>query len=171
MKKLALAAMAAGSLLAFSAGKPAAPKTDAAEVPFSAGYYRIDVTPPLGVPLSGYYSRRAMTGILDPLYATCLALSDGKSKAVVVALDNLQVYETVIAQMKEAIKAKTGLPPEAVFIHASHIHTGPTVVAKGVCVKEGGYEAATSRFAPGTAERLVNGQLEQLKSLYGQAAK
>ena len=53
MKKLALAAMAAGSLLAFSAGKPAAPKTDAAEVPFSAGYYRIDVTPPFGVPLSG----------------------------------------------------------------------------------------------------------------------
>ena len=137
MKKLAMAAMMAGSLLAFSDAVPAGQKSNAAEVPFSAGYYRIDVTPPLGVPLSGYYGRRAMTGILDPLHATCLALSDGKTKAVVVALDNLQVHEAVIAQMKEAIKAKTGLPPEAVFIHASHIHTGPTVVAKGVCVKEG----------------------------------
>ena len=36
---------------------------------------------------------------------------------------------------------------------------------------EGGYEAATSRFAPGSAERLVAGQLEQLKSLYGGASK
>ena len=52
MKKLAMAAMMAGSLLAFSAAAPAGQKSNAAEVPFSAGYYRIDVTPPLGVPLS-----------------------------------------------------------------------------------------------------------------------
>ena len=134
--KMLLAAMfAAGSLIV--SGAESAQKTEPSGVKFSAGYHRIDVTPPLGVPLSGYYSRRAMAGVLDPLHATCLAFSDGENKAVVVALDNLQVYETVIAQMKAAITEKTGLPAEAIFIHASHIHTGPAVVAKGVCVKEG----------------------------------
>ena len=137
MKRLMMTALAVGSFVAMAAETPAAQQKGSSGADISAGYYRIDVTPPLGVPLSGYYSRRAMTGILDPLHATCLALSDGQSKAVVVALDNLQVHEAVIAQMKEAIKDKTGLPPEAVFIHASHIHTGPAVFAKGVCIKEG----------------------------------
>ncbi len=137
MKKLLIAALAAGSLIAFSAETSATQKPNTAETPFLAGYYRIDITPPVGVPLSGYYSRRAMTGILDPLYATCLAFSDGKNRALVVAVDNLQIAAPVIAQLKDAVKAKTGLPPEAIFIHASHIHTGPAVVAKGVCVADG----------------------------------
>ena len=37
--------------------------------------------------------------------------------------------------------------------------------------EEGGYEAATSRFAPGSAERLVAGQVDQLKALYAEAGK
>ena len=134
MKTLLMTAVAAFGLAAAAADAPAKPT--AASVPFAAGYHRIDITPPLGVPLSGYYSRRLMTGVLDPLHATCLAFSDGERKALVVAVDNLQIVASVIAQIKDAIKAKTGIPPEAVFIHASHIHTGPSAATKGVCVKE-----------------------------------
>ena len=134
MKRLIMTVLAIGSFVAMSAETPATQPKETSGSGFSAGYYRIEITPPLGIPLSGYYSRRAMTGILDPLYATCLAFSDGKNRALVVAVDNLQIADSVIAQIKEAVTAKTKLPPEAVFIHASHIHTGPSVVTKSVNV-------------------------------------
>ena len=131
MKSNMIAALA---VLGLCAACPAADTS--AAVPFAVGYHRIEITPPLGVPLSGYYVRRAMTGVLDPLHATCLAFSDGTRRAVVVAVDNLQIADSVTADIKAAVTAKTGLPPEAVFIHASHIHTGPSVVTKSVNVKE-----------------------------------
>ena len=134
MKRLIMTVLAIGSFVAMSAETPATQPKETSGSGFSAGYYRIEITPPLGIPLSGYYSRRAMTGILDPLYVTCLAFSDGKNRALVVAVDNLQIADSVIAQIKEAVTAKTKLPPEAVFIHASHIHTGPSVVTKSVNV-------------------------------------
>ena len=131
-KMLVIATLAAGSL--FATETASTQKNDAAGLAFSVGYYRIEITPPVGIPLSGYYSRRAMTGVLDPLYATCLAFSDGTNRALVVAVDNLQIADSVVAQIKEAVTAKTKLPPEAMFIHASHIHTGPSVVTKSVSV-------------------------------------
>ena len=132
MKRLMTTVFAVGCLAAVAAETPAA--SAPAKDSFAVGYHRIDITPPLGVPLSGYYHRRLMTGILDPLHATCLAFSDGTHRAAVVAVDNLQIADSVIAQLKEAVTAKTGLPPEAIFIHASHIHTGPSVGTKGVSV-------------------------------------
>ena len=114
-------------VVALGLATPAAETPDA-QVPFAAGYHRIDITPPLGVPLSGYYCRRLMSGVLDPLYATCLAFSDGQRQALVIAVDNLQIVSAVIAQIKAAVTARTGLPPEAVFIHCSHIHTGPSAI-------------------------------------------
>ena len=37
-----------------------------------AGYARIDITPPLGSPIAGYYDPRIADGILDPVYATAV---------------------------------------------------------------------------------------------------
>ena len=42
-----------------------------------AGFGRIDITPPLGVSVQGYYEKRLADGILDPLYATAVAFEDG----------------------------------------------------------------------------------------------
>ena len=35
---------------------------------FKAGFARIEATPPLGIPLVGYFSHRVSDGVLDPLY-------------------------------------------------------------------------------------------------------
>ena len=43
-----------------------------------AGYARIDITPPLGVNIAGYFVERIADKILDPLEACALAVSDGK---------------------------------------------------------------------------------------------
>ena len=59
---------------------------------FSAGFARVDITPPLGIQMVGYfhkiYDRRA-DGIMDPLHAECVAVSDSVSTALIYRVDNL----------------------------------------------------------------------------------
>ncbi|HOS66232.1 MAG TPA: neutral/alkaline non-lysosomal ceramidase N-terminal domain-containing protein, partial [Candidatus Latescibacteria bacterium] len=98
---------------------------------FKVGFNRIDITPPLGTPISGYYNRRIADGVLDPLYARCLALSDGESRALVYSVDNLHITDAVIDEIKAEITRKTSVPAEAIFIACSHTHTGPSTALSG----------------------------------------
>ena len=73
---------------------------------FKAGFARTDITPPIGTPLAGYYSRRVSEGVFDPLYARCLAVSDGESRAIVLSLDNLHLADKVFKDVREAVSSK-----------------------------------------------------------------
>ena len=92
---------------------------------FKAGFARIDITPPVGIPLAGYYHRRVSDGVLDPLYARCLAISDGDTRALVFSLDNLHLDNETYNDVRTAISRKAGLPLEAIFLACTHTHTGP----------------------------------------------
>ena len=92
---------------------------------FKAGFARMDITPPTGIPLAGYYHRRVSDGVLDPLYARCLAISDGDTHALVFSIDNIHLSNTVYDDVRTAISKKTGVPLEAVFLACTHTHTGP----------------------------------------------
>ncbi|MCQ2390093.1 MAG: hypothetical protein MJ240_01610 [Kiritimatiellae bacterium] len=97
-----------------------------AQAGFEVGFSRVDVTPPLGTELSGYFHKRVSDGVLDTLQANALAFSDGTNKAVVISVDviSLRAY----AELYRAGVAKaTGLPPEAIFLSATHTHTGPVL--------------------------------------------
>ena len=56
-----------------------------------AGFARVDVTPPLGIEISGYFVERFASGILDALEASALALRCGDDQAILIALDNLMI--------------------------------------------------------------------------------
>ena len=101
---------------------------------FAAGFARAEITPETGTPLSGYYIRRVSDGVLDPLYARCLALSDGKSRALVYSVDNVHLVDAASAEIRSEISRRTGVPFEAVFLACTHTHTGPVshVPQKGV---------------------------------------
>ena len=43
-----------------------------------AGYASVNITPPFGIPLAGYFLERPMDGVLDELEVCALALSDGE---------------------------------------------------------------------------------------------
>ena len=92
---------------------------------FAVGFARADITPPIGTPLSGYYRRRVSDGVLDPLYARCLAMSDGNVRALVCVIDNVHLHDAAFAAVRSEIARKTHLPPEAVFLACTHTHTGP----------------------------------------------
>lgn len=92
-----------------------------------AGFARIDITPPLGITLAGYFETRYADGILDPLCATAVAFDDGERRAVVMSVDIIGLNKVFMKRIKDHMAKTCGLPAEAIFIHCTHIHTGPII--------------------------------------------
>lgn len=92
-----------------------------------AGFARVDVTPPLGIGIVGYYKPRYAEGILDELKISALALSCGEEKVVFLSFDNCYIMTDIAAKYRRRVSEVTGLSEEAVFIHATHTHTGPSL--------------------------------------------
>ena len=95
-----------------------------AAVEFSAGFARVDITPPLGCYISGYYKARYAKSVLDPLQINCVAFSDGQTKALIMQIDTVAVSDHVYNLMRDAIAKATGVARDAILLHASHTHDG-----------------------------------------------
>lgn len=89
------------------------------------GFAKVCINPPYGAPITGYYEERLTKGIIDSLYARAVAFDDGEKKAVVIALDLLNLPQEFYDDMKAAISGATGIDKDAIFINCSHTHTGP----------------------------------------------
>ncbi|MFN0123542.1 MAG: neutral/alkaline non-lysosomal ceramidase N-terminal domain-containing protein [Blastocatellia bacterium] len=94
---------------------------------FTAGVWRVDITPPPGVDLWGYSNRSGpANGKLDPLYARILVLDDGRRATAVVTLDLGRTFgPPQIARVRERIRREYRVD-EVMFI-ASHTHSGPVI--------------------------------------------
>lgn len=93
--------------------------------PFQAGFSRVNITPVMGTPIAGYYKPRFVEGVLDELEINALALSCGETKAVLLSFDLCGIKRTLMQKVSAAISEATGLPPEAIYLHTTHTHTGP----------------------------------------------
>ncbi len=89
------------------------------------GFARVNMTPPMGVNIAGYYKIRLADGILDELYLNAVALKDEKSTVLMITVDHCGVKMDLIKDFKAAVTERTGIKDDAIFIHATHTHTGP----------------------------------------------
>lgn len=93
-----------------------------------AGCATVNITPPVGVWLSGYGARdKPSDDILDDLYARALAVSDGDNTVALVSVDLLWVPLHMTREVREIVASKTGIPAQNVMICASHTHFGPKI--------------------------------------------
>ncbi len=92
-----------------------------------AGFARVDVTPPLGIAINGYFIPRKAEKVLDPLQVNCIALGCGQEKVVLMSIDNLGIAQNLMQPMVTAIAEATDLPLEAIYIHATHSHTAGVI--------------------------------------------
>ena len=93
---------------------------------FRAGFARVDITPPMGTPIVGYFETRIANGVLDNLEANALAVSDGDRTAVLIAADLLGIEGVAFnAALRRRIAAAAGVDADAIYVHCTHTHTGP----------------------------------------------
>ena len=88
-----------------------------------AGFSRLDVTPPLGVNLDGYFNFRYAKGYLDPIELNAVAVSDGECRVVMIAADLLGIDMKDVAVIKGLITERTGLDEAHILVSALHQHT------------------------------------------------
>lgn len=91
------------------------------------GVAAVDITPPLGTPMAGYYHARGATEVHDRLFAKAMVLSDGETEAALIGLDLIRTSEGLVAGARRLIERSTGIEPSHVMIFASHTHTGPEI--------------------------------------------
>jgi hypothetical protein len=94
------------------------------------GFEVLDVTPPIGVRLGGYAHRLAKpsNSIHDPLYIHTIFLEGDGGEALIVSVDVLGVSRDLAEGIKDEISRKTGLGRKAIFLTATHTHSGPETV-------------------------------------------
>jgi neutral ceramidase len=94
-----------------------------------AGAVTADLTPPSSTFLFGYpHVPRMSTGVHDPLEAAVLHLREGDHQVIWVATDLIFVGRPQVREIRRQLHLRTGVPPHAIAITATHTHSGPVMV-------------------------------------------
>lgn len=135
-----------------------------------AGVARVDITPPIGVWLCGFGSRkRPAEGVHDPLYATAAVFERAGQKVAVVSCDVLSIDAVDVARVRGQISEATGIPASHIMIHATHTHAGPvTSSMRGFGPRDREYESVFFRQIV-TAVILANQRLQPVRLTFGTA--
>jgi neutral ceramidase len=96
------------------------------------GAAEVVVTPPLGISMAGYYEDRKADDVHDDLFAHALVFECGGEAAAVVVCDLIGLSPEVTGPARDAIRARTGVPPERVMVCCTHTHTGPVIATRKV---------------------------------------
>ncbi len=105
-----------------------------------AGFARVDMTPPFGTPVAGYYEARYADGVLDPLYLNALALNDGEKTIVILTADVLMIRMDACDMLRALIEEKVGVAADHILINSLHQHTSVLIGGKtGEVVKDQAY--------------------------------
>jgi neutral/alkaline ceramidase-like enzyme len=93
-----------------------------------AGVAKVDITPPAGTLMWGYFDRLTPAkSTLDPLYARVLVLETGETRLALVALDLGRTFGPAsLAHIREAARKSSGI--SHVLVVAAHTHAGPVIL-------------------------------------------
>jgi len=89
------------------------------------GLYELDITPPLGVNIPGYFESRPAEGIRDNLYARALACENAAGdRFILVNLDAIVADAEMTAAIRLRAQQFTGVSGDHIMVSATHTHTG-----------------------------------------------
>ena len=97
--------------------------------PLQAGFGKVDYTPDFGVGLAGHggdFNRRS-TGVVAPVYITCVAARLEAVTALVYTIDTCGFRRPHGEAFREAIEAATGVPAGFIIFGATHGHNCPSM--------------------------------------------
>jgi hypothetical protein len=94
----------------------------------AVSFGKIDITPPVGLPLAGYdcVTPRLAIGTHRPLWARCTVLWDNGAPNVIVTLDVLAIGRTFNQSVRTLVEA-LGVAKSDFVMTATHTHNGPVL--------------------------------------------
>lgn len=90
-----------------------------------AGFARVNITPPMGIPIAGYYKVRLAEKVLDELEANALAVTDGRETLLLLSADLIEMPSPYSDPIRERIARETGVKEDHILLCCTHTHTGP----------------------------------------------
>lgn len=100
--------------------RPAAGRADT-----RIGVAEVEITPPRGFPIAGYYYERLATGTHDPLKAKALVFAGDAAQAALVVCDLTGIATDLTVRVRDRAEKKTGIPGRNIVVAATHSHTAP----------------------------------------------
>jgi neutral ceramidase len=128
-----------------------------AEGSLRVGLAEVDITPPAGFPMAGYYHERLADGASDSLKAKAIVFRDGKTAAALVVCDLIGIATDLSRAVRQRSAEKTAIPASNIVISATHSHTAPDYM-KELWLHLGGERQDPMRKA--YIEKLIDGLVE-----------
>ncbi len=90
------------------------------------GLSKVNITPPVPVPMSGYGNRKDVyQGIHDSLYTYVVVFDDNQTKAALITADLIGFSDQFCRETSQLIEKTTGIPAANILLVATHNHGGP----------------------------------------------
>ncbi len=132
------------------------------------GTSSVKITPPLGIPMAGYFHNRGAQGVHDDLYAKTLVMEKDGVRAALVVCDLIEIPRRVTDSVRARIDKDLRVPAGNVMISATHAHTGPVTADEADAYNlEGEMRAAVSAYTESLPGKLVEGVRLALQNLRG----
>jgi len=110
------------------------------------GFASADMTPKPGIDLYSLESEfRNSDNVQDPLLASTLCIQDATgSFALIISADIIWLSPAICHSVRSRLHAQLGIPPEFVFLCATHTHASPQVLklSRNPARRDPGYENA-----------------------------
>lgn len=94
------------------------------------GAASVKITPPIGIPLAGYYYERRAEKIHDDIYAKAMVIESDGLKVAIVSCDLIRISADIVARVRSIVLKSTGIDTDHLMISATHSHTGPVIPDK-----------------------------------------
>jgi hypothetical protein len=134
-----------------------------------AGVAKVDITPPAGVQMWGYFDRLAgAQGTLDPLYARVLVLEVGEKRLALVDLDYGRPFGLAsIQRIRDSALESSGI--SYVLVQATHTHAGPVIMDEYTSGPPAWESAAIEKIGKAIQEAHQHAAEARLGTGYGEA--
>ncbi|HEY5328986.1 MAG TPA: neutral/alkaline non-lysosomal ceramidase N-terminal domain-containing protein [Acidobacteriaceae bacterium] len=122
-----------------------------------AGAAEVDITPPVGAAMAGYYVPRYATGTHDPLHVKAIVIEQGGTKVAMVACDLVSLPRDLSEEARAIVQKKIGLAGAHVMISATHDHTTPVILTNPSRYNlEGGSKRIAEEYTKGLPAKIAD---------------